>query len=121
MALAPLFLLLACSSPSVTVKSSAHPDAPPPAKLAGVLDLKFKRPIYGCYKKALEADESLAGTVSYQVMGSHGVLKANVTVPGSKVLQDCALKPMSDQRLLRDLGDGDDMVGFTITANFVDG
>ena len=118
MILVPLLSLLACSSPTATVATSAHPDAPPPAKLADVLDLKFRRPIQGCYKKALEATPGLSGTVSYQVMGSHGVLKANVTVPGPKALEDCALKPMSDQRLLRDLGDGDDMVGFTITANF---
>lgn len=121
MTLAPYLFLLACSSPSVNVTTSAHPDAPPPAKLAGVLDLKFRRPIHSCYKKALEADSSLAGTVSYQVMGSHGVLKANVTVSGPKALEDCALKPMSDQRLLRDLGDGDDMVGFTINADFTEG
>ena len=120
MMLTPLLLLVACSSPSATVTSSAHPDAPVPAKLSKVLDIKFSRPIQGCYKKALETNPGLSGTVSYQVMGSHGVLKANVTVPGPKALEDCALKPMSDQRLLRDLGDGDDMVGFTITANFTE-
>ena len=118
MTLVPYLFLLACSSPSVTVTTSAHPDAAPPAKLADVLDLKFRRPIYGCYEKALEADPSLTGTVSYQVMGSHGVMKANVTVSGPKALEDCALKPMANQRVLRDLGDGDDMVGFTINATF---
>ncbi len=118
MTLAPFLFLIACSSPKATVTTSAHPDAPPPAKLADVLDLKFRRPIHGCYEKALEADPSLTGTVSYQVMGSHGVLKANVTVPGPKALEECALQPMSNQRLLRDLGDGDDMVGFTINATF---
>jgi len=120
MVLAPLLLLLACSSPSATVATSAHPDAPAPAKLAEVLDLKFRRPIQGCYQKALEADSSLVGTVTYQVMGSHGVLKADLTGPGPEALNACALKPMSNQRLLRDLGDGDDMVGFTLTVNFSD-
>jgi hypothetical protein len=121
MTLAPLFLLLGCSSPSVDVATSAHPEAPPPAKLADVLDHKFRRPIEGCYKKALEADPNLSGTVSYQVMGSHGVLKSNLTKSGPEALEACALKPMSNQRLLRDLGDGDDMVGFTINATFKDG
>jgi len=120
MVLAPFLLLLACSSPSATVATSAHPDAPAPAKLAEVLDLKFRRPIQGCYEKALEADSSLVGTVTYQVMGSHGVLKADLTEPGPEALNTCALKPMSNQRLLRDLGDGDDMVGFTLTVNFSD-
>lgn len=118
MTLAPILLLLGCSSPSVNVATSAHPEAPPPAKLADVLDLKFRRPIEGCYKKALETDPNLSGTVSYQVMGSHGVLKSNLTGSGPEALEACALKPMSNQRLLRDLGDGDDMVGFTITVNF---
>jgi hypothetical protein len=120
MTLAPYLFLLACSSPKVIVTTSSHPDASPPAKLADVLDSQFRRPIHGCFQKALEADPSLTGTVTYQVMGSHGVLKANVTVSGTKALEDCALKPMSNQRLLRDLGDGDDMVGFTITANFTE-
>jgi hypothetical protein len=120
MVLAPLFLLLGCSSPSVTVATSAHPDASAPAKLEKVLDVQFRRPIQGCYQKALEADSSLVGTVTYQVMGSHGVLKADLTEPGPEALNTCALKPMSNQRLLRDLGDGDDMVGFTLTVNFID-
>ena len=113
-----VLLLLACSSPSVTVSTSAHPEAPAPGKLAGLLDRQFRRPIEGCYQKAVEADPSLAGTVSYEVMGSHGVLKSNVTVTGPAALQECALKPMKNQRLLRDLGDGDDMVGFTLTVDF---
>jgi hypothetical protein len=122
MVLAPLLFLLGCSSsPSVTVTTSAHPDASEPTKLAKVLDVQFRRPIQGCYQKALEADPSLSGTVSYQVMGSHGVLKADLTGPGPEALNTCALKPMSNQRLLRDLGDGADMVGFTLTINFIDG
>jgi len=118
MILVPLLFLIGCSSPSINVATSAHPDASEPSKLKDVLELKFKRPINKCYKKALQADSGLSGRVSYQVMGSHGVLKATVTEPGPKVLQECALQPMSDQRLLRDLGDGDDMVGFTLTVNF---
>ena len=62
--------------------------------------------------------EIMTGAVSYQVMGSHGVLKANVTVSGPETLEECALRPMANQRVLRDLGDGDDMVGFTINATF---
>lgn len=119
MVLAPLLFLLGCSSsPSVTVATSAHPDASEPAKLAKVLDLQFRRPIQTCYQKAVEADPSLSGTVTYQVMGSHGVLKAELTGPGPEALNACALEPMSNQRLLRDLGDGDDMVGFTLTVDF---
>lgn len=113
-----VLLLLACSSPSATVSTSAHPEAPLPGKLAGLLERQFTRPIQGCYDKAVKADPSLQGTVAYEVMGSHGVLKSKVTVTGPEALQDCALKPMKNQRLLRDLGDGDDMVGFTLTVDF---
>jgi hypothetical protein len=116
-----VLLLLACSSPSVTVATSAHPDAPPPGKLAELLDRQFRRPIEGCYKKALQAEPNLSGTVTYEVMGSHGILKANLTGSGPEALKECALKPMTNQRLLRDLGDGDDMVGFTLTVNFSEG
>jgi hypothetical protein len=111
-------LLLACSSPSVTVAMDAHPDAPKPAKLTEVLDSQFRRPIENCYKKALKAEPNLAGTVTYEVLGSHGILKPNVTAPGPDALQTCALEPMSNQRLLRNLGNGDTMMGFTLTINF---
>jgi hypothetical protein len=111
-------LLLACSSPSVTVETGAHPDAPKPAKLAEVLDGQFRRPIQICYQKALKTDPTLAGSVTYEVMGSHGILKPTVTAPGPAALQSCALEPMSNQRLLRNLGDGDNMMGFTLTVNF---
>jgi hypothetical protein len=113
-----VLLLLACSSPSATVVTSAHPDAPAPGKLAELLDRQFRRPIEGCYKKALQADPGLQGTVTYEVLGSHGILKSSLTGPGPDALRDCALKPMKNQRLLRDLGHGDDMVGFTLTVNF---
>ena len=113
-----MLLLLACSSPSVTVATSAHPDAPPPGKLTEVLDGQIRRPIEGCYKKALKAEPSLAGTVTYEVLGSHGILKTSLTAPGPDALQACALKPMSNQRLLRYIGDGDNMVGFTLTVDF---
>ena len=83
-------LLLACSSPTVTLETSAHPDAPVPGKLTELLDRQFRRPIQGCYEKALEADSSLVGTVTYQVMGSHGVLKADLTGPGPEALNTCA-------------------------------
>ncbi len=115
-------LLLACSSsPSVTVTPSAHPEAPTPDKLAKVLDNQFRRPIDKCYQAALKAQPGLSGKVSYEVMGSHGVMKAEVTTPGPAALQSCALEPSSNQRLMRDLGDGDNMVGFTINVNFSPG
>jgi len=111
-------LLLACSSPSVTVETDAHPDAPAPGNLTEVLDGKIRRPIQSCYQKALQAEPGLEGTVTYEVLGSHGILKTNLTVPGPDALQACALEPMSSQRLLRTLGDGDHTVGFTLTVNF---
>ena len=121
MLFATLIALIGCgSSPSVTVATSPHPEAGTPSKLADLLDVKFRRPIEGCYKKALEANPGLAGTVTYEVMGSHGVLKSTVTGSGPEALETCALTPMSNQRLLRDLGDSDDMVGFTLTINFSD-
>ncbi|MDP6931998.1 MAG: hypothetical protein QGG40_03740 [Myxococcota bacterium] len=111
-------LLLACSSPSVTVETGAHPDAPPPGNLTEVLDSQIRRPVQSCYQEALETGPSLEGTVTYEVLGSHGILKTNLTAPGPDALQKCALKPMSNQRLLRTLGDGNHTVGFTLPVHF---
>lgn len=116
-------LLLACggSSPSVTVEAGAHSEAPTPSQLTEVLDTQFRRPIEKCYKEALKDDPNLQGVVTYEVQGSHGILSPNVTAPGPDALQSCALEPMSNQRLLRILGDGDHTVGFTLTINFSGG
>jgi hypothetical protein len=113
-------LLIACggSSPSVTVETGAHSEASAPSQLAEVLDAQFRRPIEKCYREALKDEPGLEGMVTYEVLGSHGILSPNVTAPGSDALQACALKPMSNQRLLRILGDGGHTVGFTLTVNF---
>jgi len=114
-----LLVLLACSSsPSVTVETGDHPDASTPETLTEVLDSQFRRPIQTCYQEALEAEPSLEGTVTYEALGSHGILKTNLTAPGPDALQVCALTPMSNQRLVRTLAGGDLTVGFTLTANF---
>ena len=85
-----------------------------------MLDAQFRRPIENCYKEALKDEPKMQGTVTYEVIGSHGILNPVVTEmsPFSEALQTCALTPMSNQRLLRILGDGDHTVGFTLTVNF---
>ena len=114
-----ILLLQACGGdPMVTVRPGAHPDAPSPAALAGALERQIQRPIQRCYEVALGADSGLAGRVAIQVYGSHGILKAQVTEVGPAPLVDCALEPMSDMRLMRALGDGDQAVGFTLTVDF---
>ena len=116
-------LLLACggSGPSIVVETGIHSEAPQPGQLADVLDAKIRRPIEVCYKEAIKDEPGLGGTVRYEALGSHGILRTNVTVPGSETLEACALKPMEDQRLLRVLADGDNTVGFTLAVTFIGG
>ena len=116
-----LILALACSSPSVTIASANHPDAPLPGALAEVQEHQIQRPILSCYEEALAAEPGLAGSIRHEVLGSHGILKTKLTGPGPEALQTCALKPMSNQRLLRTLGDGDHTVGFDLTVTFSPG
>ena len=116
-------LLLACggSSPSITVETGIHSEAPQPGQLADVLDAKLRRPIETCFKEALKEEPGLEGTVRYEALGSHGILRTNVTASGSETLEACALTPMEDQRLLRVLAAGDNTVGFTLTVKFSEG
>ena len=116
-------LLLACggSSPTITVETGIHPEAPQPGQLADVLDAKIRRPIETCYKEAIKEEPGLEGTVRYEALGSHGILRTNVTAKGSDTLEACALTPMADQRLLRVLADGDNTVGFTVVVDFSGG
>ena len=116
-------LLLACggSSPTITVETGVHSEAPQPGQLADVLDAKIRRPIETCYKEAIKEEPGLEGTVRYEALGSHGILRTNVTAQGSDTLEACALTPMADQRLLRVLADGDNTVGFTVVVNFSGG
>ena len=113
-------LLLACggSSPSVTIETGAHSEAPIPPQLAGEVDSQIRRPTERCYKEALKEESDLEGTVTYEVYGSHGVLIPSLTSSGPQALLDCALEPMQNQRLLRVLGDGDHFVGFTVRVEF---
>ena len=89
--------------------------------LAEVQEHQIQRPILSCYEEALAAEPGLAGSIRYEVLGSHGILKTKLTGPGPEALQTCALKPMSNQRLLRTLGDGDHTVGFDLTVTFSPG
>ena len=117
-----LFFLFACSgSPSVTLASGPHADAPVPGNLAEVMERQIQRTIEGCYEDALKAEPGLEGSVRYEMLGSHGILKSKVLEPGPQALQECALKPMDNQRLLRQLGDGDNTVGFSLTVTFSPG
>ncbi len=119
-------LLLACSSsnPTVTVETGEHPEASMPTTLSDVLAYdfvgveQFQRPIQTCYEEALKKAPGLEGSVTYEALGSHGILKTNVTATGPEALQDCAMEPISNQRLVRTLAGGDLTVGFTLTANF---
>ena len=115
--------LLACggSSPSVDVQTGIHSEAPQPGQLADVLDSKIRRPIETCYKESVKEEPGLVGTIRYEALGSHGILRTNVTATGSETLEACALTPMNDQRLLRVLADGDNTVGFTLAVSFSGG
>ncbi len=115
-----LLTLLACGSPSVTVATSAHPDAPLPAALSELLELKIERPIATCYTTALQANADLEGTVTVSVYGSHGILKTEVT-GGPEALAACVREPLESQKVMRALGDGDNAVGFGLTADFSKG
>ena len=122
--LLPLLLACSSSSPTVTVETGEHPDASMPTTLSDVLAYdfvgveQFQRPIQTCYEEALKNAPGLEGSVTYEALGSHGILKTNVTATGPEALQDCAMEPISNQRLVRTLAGGDLTVGFTLTANF---
>ena len=122
--LLPLLLACSSSSPTVTVETGEHPDASMPTTLSDVLAYdfvgveQFQRPIQTCYEEALKNAPGLEGSVTYEALGSHGILKTNVTATGPEALQDCAMEPISNQRLVRPLAGGDLTVGFTLTANF---
>lgn len=112
-------LLLACGGgPTAAVSTAPHPDGMVPATLAGSVERDFQRPIQRCYEQALAKDGSLQGQIRYAVVGSHGILKHELTAGSPGPLADCALEPMGDSRLMRTLGDGDNTVAFTVTVVF---
>lgn len=115
-----LFALACGGSPSVTLATSAHPDAPMPSALAELQEQKIQKPIQTCYTNALAGDPELEGTVSATVYGSHGILKTEI-VSGPDALASCVKEPLNSQKVMRALGDGDNAIGFGLTVTFSKG
>lgn len=112
-----LFLLLACSSPTVTVTTGPVDGLPLASNVDSFATSTLHRSVERCYTEALAADGALAGTVEVKVSGSHGILKVEPG-DGPAPLVACARAPLEDTRNQRVLGDGDNAVGAVFRLTF---
>ena len=110
-----LFLTLACSSPTVTVKTAKVDDLPMLTDVKDFASGKLQKAVENCYAEKLQDDGGLGGTVTVSVQGSHGILKVEAD---DDVLSECVAAPLKDSRNQRSLGDGDNMAGTTFTVTF---
>lgn len=116
--LTALLPLLACGSGgSVLVTTEAAPGLPLPGTLAESV-AGLQRPLEACYREALAADGSVAGTVRAVAKGSHGVMHVEIEEPAHPALASCMNHVLSDQKRARVLLDGDVIVGVLLTAKF---
>ncbi|MCP4804626.1 MAG: hypothetical protein GY913_32685 [Proteobacteria bacterium] len=111
-----LLFALACSSPTATVITAKTEGLPLLSGLDDYAGGKLQKSVQNCYAQALAEDDTLAGTVTVIVTGSHGILKVESEDTGP--LAACVTEPLNDSRTQRSLGDGDNTVGAAFTVTF---
>jgi hypothetical protein len=113
-----MLALVACgTSPSVEVTAANYGELPQPKGFEEVVSGKISRSISSCYKQAAL---DVTGTTVLTAKGSHGILDVEVaTGSGNDQLDGCAKKAFSDQMFVRQIADGDLIVGFELTVAFL--
>lgn len=102
--------------PAVHLSAADHVDYPRPDNLDAVMSGSMKQTVMACYR---DLGSTAVGSVSLDVSGSHGLLDVElVTGSGDAALDQCALSTLKGGRLMREVGDTNDHIGFVVTIRF---
>ena len=110
-------LLLGCGEdPAVHLSAADHAKYPRPLNLEEVMAGSMQRSLLGCYRGL---GSTAVGSVELDVSGSHGLLDVEMNSgSGDEALDRCALDTLKGGRLMREVGDTNDHIGFVVTVRF---
>jgi len=110
-------LLLGCGKdPAVHLSAADHAKYPLPLNLSEVMEGSMHKSLLGCYRGL---GSTATGSVALDVSGSHGLMDVEMTSgSGDPALDRCALETLKGGRLMREVGDTNDHIGFVVTIRF---
>ena len=111
-----LFLLGCGKAPTVHLSAADHAKHPRPLNLDEVMAGSMQKSLLGCYRGL---GSTALGKVELDVSGSHGLLDVEMrSGSGDEALDRCALDTLKGGRLMREVGDTNDHIGFVVTVRF---
>ena len=115
--LAMTLLLVGCGKePTIYLSDAEHPKYPRPLNLDEVMSGSMQRSLLGCYRGL---DSTAVGSVELDVSGSHGLMDVVMNSgSGDDALDRCALDTLKGGRLMREVGDTNDHIGFLVTIRY---
>lgn len=110
-------LLLGCGKdPAVQLSAADHAKYPRPLNLDEVMAGSMHKSLLSCYRSM---DSTSVGSVELDVSGSHGLMDVEMNAgSGDQALDRCALDTLKGGRLMREVGDTNDHIGFVVTVRF---
>ena len=110
-------LLLGCGKdPMVHLSAADHGKYPRPLNLDEVMAGSMHKSLLGCYR-ALKS--TAVGSAEIDVSGSHGLLDLELrSASGNEALDRCVVDTMKGSRLMREVGDTNNHIGFVLTVRF---
>jgi len=112
----PLLLMGCGKDPVVHLSTADHAKYPRPLNLDEVTAGSMQSSLLGCYRGLGSA---AVGSVELDVSGSHGLLDVELrSGSGDEALDRCALDTLKGGRLMREVGDTNNHIGFVVTVRF---
>ena len=110
-------IILGCGKdPMVHLSAADHAKYPRPLNLDEVMAGSMQKSLLGCYRGL---GSTALGKVELDVSGSHGLLDVEMrSGSGDEALDRCALDTLKGGRLMREVGDTNDHIGFVVTVRF---
>ncbi|MBJ94747.1 MAG: hypothetical protein CMP23_09795 [Rickettsiales bacterium] len=110
-------LLFGCGKePAVHLSTADHAKYPRPLNLDEVVSGSMHRSLLDCYRGL---SSTAVGSVELGASGSHGLLDVELrSGSGEQALDRCALDTLKGGRLMREVGDTNEHIGFVVTVRF---
>ncbi len=115
--LSAALLLAGCGTdPAVHLSAADHTKYPRPLNLDEVMQGSMHKSLLNCYRGL---GSTAVGSVALDVSGSHGLMDVELVASSEdEALDRCALDTLKGGRLMREVGDTNDHIGFVVTVRY---